>query len=65
MVIVFDVALKDCLKVPLAEDDRLIRTFPADGPDEPLGEWIFPRDVPGGQLFLKAEIQHAPGELRV
>jgi hypothetical protein len=42
-MVIAEVALQDASEVKLSQDNNVVQTFAADGPDHALGIWILPR----------------------
>jgi hypothetical protein len=63
MVIVLEVVPEDYVQVSFAEDDHLVQTVSANGPDQSFRVRILPRRVRGCPLFRDTEGGNALGKL--
>ena len=62
-VIILQVLCKHCLEMSFVEDDEMVQTLPAEGPDQPLHVRTLPRRPRRDQLFQCAETRHPIDEL--
>ena len=63
-IVVFkDVFMQDIIQMFFTEDDHMVKTFPAKGADDTLGEWILPWASWGCRRVFKTKPSYSLFEL--
>ena len=62
VLIIVDEAAEDSMKMPLTEDNHVIKTLATDRANQSLHKWILPRRAWSDEFFLDAKTVHAPNK---